>query len=99
MDTALLATGLASAAFVVSHLGLSSEPLRSRMVARLGDKGFQGLYGLLALLILGAMITAYIQASHHVYLWPPGPGVRHVPLLIMPLAFLLIAGGVLVPNP
>lgn len=99
MDTALLATGLASAAFVVSHLGLSSEPLRSRVVARLGDKGFQGLYGLLALLILGAMITAYIQASHHVYLWPPGPGVRHMPLLIMPLAFLLIAGGVLVPNP
>ena len=30
MDTALFATGLASAAFVISHLGLSAAPLRDR---------------------------------------------------------------------
>jgi uncharacterized membrane protein len=48
---------------------------------------------------LGTLIAAYIQASHHVYLWPPSPGLRHLPLLVMPLAFLLIAGGVLIPNP
>lgn len=99
MDTALAATGLASAAFVFSHLGLASAPLRGRLVARLGEKGFQGLYGLLALLLLGAMIAAYSQASHHVYLWLPGPGLRHLPLLIMPLALILITGGVLIPNP
>jgi len=99
MDTALSVTGLTSAAFVISHLGLASAPLRDRLVVRLGEKSFQGLYGLLALLTLGAMIAAYIQASHHLYLWPPGPGLRHLPLLIMPLALCLIAGGVLVPNP
>ena len=99
MDTALIVTGLASAAFVITHLGLSAAPLRGRLVARLGETGFQILYGLVALLTLGAMIAAYSQASHTVYLWPPGPGVRHLPLLVMPLALFLIAGGVLIPNP
>jgi uncharacterized membrane protein len=99
MDTALFVTGLASVAFAASHLGLSSAPLRDRLVASLGEKGFQILYGLVALLTLGTLIAAYIQASHHVYLWPPSPGLRHLPLLVMPLAFLLIAGGVLIPNP
>ncbi len=99
MDTALVVTGLTSVAFVVSHLGLASDPLRGRLVARLGEKGFQGLYGLVALVTLGAMIAAYSQASHHVYLWLPGPGLRHLPLLVMPLALILIAGGVLSPNP
>jgi len=99
MDTALLVTGLVGAAFVASHLGLASTPLRDRLIARLGEKGFLGLYSLLAFLLLLTLFLAYRQASHHVYLWLPGPGVRHLPLLIMPLAFLLIAGGVLTPNP
>lgn len=99
MDTALLVTGLAGAAFVASHLGLASTPLRDRLIARLGEKGFLGLYSLLAFLLLLTLFLAYRQASHHVYLWLPGPGVRHLPMLIMPLAFLLIAGGVLTPNP
>ncbi len=99
MDTALVVTGLASAAFAGSHLGLSSAPARGWLVARLGEKSFQGLYALLALLALGALIAAYVYASHQVYLWPPGPGLRHLPLLVMPLALILIAGGVLVPNP
>jgi len=99
VDTALVVTGLTSAAFVASHLGLASAPLRDRLVVRLGEKGFQGLYGLVALLALGAMIAAYSQASHHIYLWPPGPGLRHLPLLIVPLALILVAGGVLSPNP
>jgi uncharacterized membrane protein len=99
MDTALLVTGLASAAFVASHLGLSAAPLRGWLVARLGEKGFQGLYALLAVLALGTLIAAYGQASHSVYLWPPAPGLRHLPLLVMPLALFLIVGGVLIPNP
>ncbi|MDS4019697.1 MAG: NnrU family protein [Candidatus Competibacter sp.] len=99
MDAALVATALAGAAFAGSHLGLSSAPVRGWLVARLGEKGFQILYGLVALLALGALIVAYGRASHPLYLWPPGPGVRHLPLLAMPLALILIAGGALIPNP
>ncbi len=99
MSTALWATGVASATFLASHLGLSSAAVRGRLVSHLGEKGFQGLYTLVALLALGAMIAGYIQASHADFLWVPGHGLRHLPLLIVPVALTLIAGGVLVPNP
>ena len=99
MDTAIVVMGLVSAAFFLSHLGLATAPVRGRIVSRLGEKGFQGLYSSVALLALGAMIAAYVKASHHVYLWPPGPGVRHLPLLLMPIALILIVGGATTPNP
>lgn len=99
MSAALWVTGLASTAFVVSHLGLSSTTVRSQLVGRLGEKGFLGLYSLVALLTLGMMITGYIQASHADFLWVPGHGLRHLPLLVMPIALILVVGGVLAPNP
>lgn len=99
MDSALWATGLASAAFFVSHLGLAHPPVHDRIAGRIGEKGFQGLFLLTTLLTLGAMIASYSYASHFIYLWIPGPGLRHLPLLIMPVAFSLIAGGILTRNP
>lgn len=98
MSAALWATGLTGAAFVVSHLGLASKAPRDYLVARLGEKGFQGLYSLVALLVLVAMIVAYSQAPS-IFLWVPGHGLRHLPLLVMPVALVLIAGGLLAPNP
>lgn len=99
MDTALIVTGLAGGTFVLTHLGLTGAPLRGRLVARLGENGFQGLYVLLAALVLGILFIAYRGASHHVYLWSPGPVLCYLPLLAMPLALILIAGGALIPNP
>ena len=58
----------ASTAFVASHLGLSAASCAPRWSARLGETGFQILYGLVALLALGTLIAAYGQASHQVYL-------------------------------
>ncbi|MFO1420916.1 MAG: NnrU family protein [Candidatus Competibacteraceae bacterium] len=98
MDTALVVTGLAGATFVLSHLGLAGSRLRGRLVARLGENGFQGLYVLLAALALGILFVAYRGASHHVDLWSPGPVLCHLPLLAMPLALILIAGGALIPD-
>lgn len=99
LNAAIVATGFTSAVFLISHLGLSSAAVRGWLVQRIGEKGFQGLYALIALLTLGTMIAAYIQASHFLYLWPPGPGVRHLPLLTMPVALLLVVGGMMIPNP
>lgn len=95
----LLQTGIAGAVFVITHLGLSSAAVRNRIVGRLGEKRFLGLYVLIALLTLSWMIAAYAYAPRNAYLWPPGPGLRHLPLLIMPLALILIVGGVTTPNP
>lgn len=99
MDTALVVTGIAGVAFCVSHLGLSSRQARGRLVDFLGEKGFLGFYTLVALLTLAAMIVAYAKAAHTVQLWWLGLGARHLPLLVMPVALTLIAGGIIAPNP
>ncbi|MDQ2696964.1 MAG: NnrU family protein, partial [Pseudomonadota bacterium] len=42
---------------------------------------------------------AYAQAPQYQHLWLPGPGLRHLPLLLMPLVFILLAAGVTAKNP
>ena len=46
---------LASATFVGTHF-LMSHPLRAPLIARLGEKGFAGIYSLVALITFGWMI-------------------------------------------
>ena len=58
---------VALAAFVLTHFALS-HPLRAPLVARLGEKGFLGLYSLLAFATLAARVvltgnTAVVIAS------------------------------------
>src|SRR5690349_10700503 len=83
--TALVA---ATAAFLVTHL-VSATPLRARLVAALGEWPYRGLYSLAAFATLGAMIWAYIGVPRE----PLWPALRFLPLLAMPLAFVLIACG------
>jgi uncharacterized membrane protein len=64
---ATLALALATAAFVGLHF-LLSHPLRAPLVARIGEQAFLGLYSLLALGSLGAMIVAW-RAAPPAYPW------------------------------
>ena len=59
---------LATAAFVGTHL-LLSHPLRAALVARLGERGFAGLYSLIALASFAWMIFAYRGGSDFGLLW------------------------------
>lgn len=79
---------LATAAFLLTHL-VSGTPLRAKLVGAMGEWSYRGLYSALAFLTLGAMIWAYIGVPRG----PLWPGLRLVPLLVMPLAFILIACG------
>ena len=83
--TALVA---ATVAFVLTHLA-SGTPLRAKLIAALGDWPYRGLYSALAFVTLGAMIWGYGRAPHEV-LWA---GWRHLPLVVMPLALILIVSG------
>jgi len=85
---------LATAAFVGMHY-ISSTPLRAALVRTLGEKGYLGLYSLLAFATLGWMIWAYPRAPHAI-LWP---GLRHVPSAVMPFALILVACGLMTRNP
>ncbi|NJN46197.1 MAG: NnrU family protein [Candidatus Competibacteraceae bacterium] len=90
---------LAIAAFLITHVVPSSTGIREVLVSKLGDKGYLVFYSVLSVLTLGWVIMAYSQAPKFEYIWLPGPGLRHLPMLIMPLAFILLAAGLLTKNP
>jgi tripartite-type tricarboxylate transporter receptor subunit TctC len=79
---------LATAAFIITHM-VTSTPLRARLVVAMGEGPYRGLYSLAAFVTLGLMIWAYVRAVPE----PLWAGIREVPLLAMPFALILIAGG------
>jgi len=83
--TSLLA---ATAAFLATHF-VTSTPLRPKLVNALGEWPYRGVYSLVAFITLGWMIWAYAAAPREA-LWV---GMREIPYVLMPLAFILIACG------
>jgi uncharacterized membrane protein len=84
----------ATALFLATHF-VSSTPLRAGLARALGEKGYLGLYTLAAFATLGWMVHAYLGAP----IEPLWPGLRLLPAIVMPLAFILLACGVLSKNP
>ena len=89
---------IAALLFVGSHFGLSSRTIRGALVERLGEPRFIAGYSVLQILLLVALVWAYVRAPF-VVLWMPAPWTAWVPLLAMPLALLLMVGGLVQPNP
>ncbi|MEE9156955.1 MAG: NnrU family protein [Gammaproteobacteria bacterium] len=91
--------GLSTAVFVTSHLALSSAPIRSATVRRLGETHFLILYSVISVIALSWMIMAYVKTPHDDFLWPPSPPLHTVPLFIMPFAAVLLVAGVTGKHP
>lgn len=87
----------AAAAFVGSHF-LLSHPLRGPLVAALGEKGFLGLYSVVALVTLGATAHYYGAAPAAAPLWAVGAGLWALVTVAMLVAAILLMGS-LVRNP
>ncbi len=51
-------------AFAGTHMALSALPVRSPLIARLGARGFQGLYSLVSLATFVPLVRAYGAARH-----------------------------------
>jgi uncharacterized membrane protein len=90
--------GLALAAFAASHYLPAATGLRERLVARVGRRSYFTAYGLLSLALLAWLIAAAGRAPY-VELWPQLAWLRWVPNLAMPVAFVLAACGVGMPQP
>lgn len=90
---------IAAVVWVVTHLGLSSTPARAALVRRIGPGPFMGLYSLIALVALGALVWAYVEAPRFDYLWLPNPDLYWIAKITMPIACILLLGGFMVPNP
>ena len=91
--------GFAGLLFLGTHFGLSSTPLRGVLTARLGERGYLGLYALLALATLSYLIWLYGQLPRYDYFWLPSPDLYLIPKIVMPLALILLVGGFMVKNP
>ncbi len=90
---------VAGALFLGAHLGISSTRLRGRLVARIGEGAYLGLYSVLAVVTLVYLIWLYGELPRQPYLWLPSPGLYLVAKLVMPVAMVLFVGGFMVPNP
>ncbi|SCW82375.1 Uncharacterized membrane protein [Sphingobium faniae] len=88
---------VAAIAFVGTHF-LLSHPLRAPLVGRLGEKGFLGVYSLVAAATLIWLILAYRASPLTPMLWPVGDGLWAAVTLLMLLAAILLMGS-LIGNP
>jgi uncharacterized membrane protein len=88
--------------FAGTHVVLSSVPVRSKLVARLGETTFVRLYSLVAFSTFIPLAWVYFGNRHAgAVVWDLAatPGVRPLAMALAVVAFALIAGGVFHPSP
>jgi len=99
MNPALVNLIAACLAFLGTHFALS-HPLRAPMVRALGEKGFAGIYSLVALLTFGWMVWAFRRVPPYgVNLWSGFDEVSWTLASLLTLAALLLFLGSLRGNP
>ena len=85
---------LATLVFVGTHL-LLSHPLRQPLVARLGERGFMGLYSLIALASFAWMVVAWRAGSDADFLWVAPLWWWPIGSALMLVASILLVGSLL----
>jgi len=89
--------------FAATHVGLSSQRLRPRLVAALGERGFLGLYSLVAIALFTALCGLYFPHRHAgAQLWAPvvtSDAGRWVLYALQAVAWTLVVAGTLSPSP
>jgi uncharacterized membrane protein len=83
---------LLAIAFVGSHLGLATQPVRSRLVARFGEWGFRWIFSSVAAVSFALLAVWY--ADHRAE-GPPGLALGAYPALRWPLVSIVVLGVVL----
>lgn len=89
----------AAVIWLVTHLGISSTPLRGALVRALGQTVYLIAYSLIAAASLAYLVWIYTVTARFDYLWLPDPDLYWVAKVTMPLAFILLVGGFMVRNP
>ena len=88
--------------FAATHMGLSSQRLRPRLVGALGEPAYAGIFSVVALAIFVPLAWIYFGHRHEgTLLWAVsvGPVLRWVVYVVMGAAFVLVVGGLLEPSP
>ncbi|HJT14445.1 MAG TPA: NnrU family protein [Dongiaceae bacterium] len=94
MSHLIVALGL----FLATHIALAENPVRGVLVRTLGERPFAWSYGAVAIVQL-IWIGHAVDAAPVVIYWQPPAWAAGIPLLIMPLALLLLVCGFTQNNP
>jgi uncharacterized membrane protein len=89
-------------AFGASHVALSSNAWRPKIVGRTGPLAFQGLYSLIALAIFVPLVSVYLDGRHQgAWLWTVSmtPVVTWIVYALMTVGILLLVAGFVSPSP
>lgn len=89
---------IAASSWFLIHPLVAGSALRGKLVARLGERGFQVFFALLSLASISWLCAAYSRAPC-APLWQTPAFAYWLPVAILPFAFLLAAGAYTVPNP
>src|SRR5690242_17203241 len=88
--------------FVGTHFLLSSDPVRAWLVRLVGAQPFRGIYSIVALGTFIPMVVVFAHNKHAGAMWwylRGAPAVRALTWLLMFVAVILLAAGLLNPNP
>src|SRR5690606_4149921 len=94
----MISLALATAFFLGIHFFVSGTALRDAIVRVVGERAFLGLFSLVSLAALVWIGFAYARAPLLPF-WATPLWFRPVALVLMLVAFLLVAIGVTTPNP
>jgi uncharacterized membrane protein len=89
---------LAIALFLISHIVLAENPSRAGLIAILGQRGYVILYSLLSIVLIYWAGSA-VERAPVVVLWGGSDILRLLPILVMPVALLLVVCGFTQNNP
>jgi uncharacterized membrane protein len=98
MTQGLVSLAIAGIAFCGSHILLSSTRLRGSLRDQLGERGFIAVYSLTALVTFAWFLVARAHSST-IPLWPAQSWTALVPVIVMPLAAILLVAGYTTSNP
>jgi uncharacterized membrane protein len=82
---------------LVIFLGVHSTRIvsdggRDKAIARFGEGGWKGIYSLLSAIGFALIVWGFARARYGApQLWTPLPGARHITMLLMLLALILLA--------
>jgi uncharacterized membrane protein len=78
--------------FIATHsVRIFAEPLRTTLVARMGEWPYKGLLSVLSLLGFWLLLTGYAQARLETWVvWTPPTFLRHIMWLLMLFALVLL---------
>jgi uncharacterized membrane protein len=95
----------ALALFVLMHVGISATGLRSRIVSRIGEGPYRGLFSLASLALLAWLVMGFGGMRADPFdplnesLWSPPSWLHWPAIVIVGLGVLLAVAGLLSPGP